>query len=432
MKFIKYLFLLILLILISCSPVSYQSSNPFKALSLEKQFYSSSYSDDLVDKINVTFQKVGIKKGFVQEEDGKIILKGNYKNYDEFLSAYMIAQAIAGVSKVSPVYDVVKSNIVERNLELCVAYNMLGYPEECPSKVLYNAAGKHAKYKKYALLIGIGKFKYNINPLGEAPINDVNLVKKVLEKKGYKVYTLVNEKATYENVAKTIRKIVEEIPNGGTFFFYASTHGAPKSPDGETGVVLYDTSVEGKACQTLKNVQVSDSYTRDIVITASKMCNFLVNSLTLTEDIIPILTASGKQIRFISSLDVCYSGRALKPYLGNILDEAYATDKESAVRISGIFPYEMIYISSASGNQLSLQANFNGKEHGIFTYNYYTTLPQEKYDTYKTYLKVKPEVSKESGNYCRLMKRNVAQAKCDENGQNPLYIKNRARINPVL
>ena len=432
MKLIKVFILLILLTLFSCSPVAYESSNLLKPFSQEKQVYSASYYDDLVDKINSTFQKVGITKGFVQEEDGKIVLKGTYRNYDEFLSAYMIAQAIAGVNKVSPVYDVVKSNIVERNLELCVAYTMLGYSEKCPSAVPYTGGGRRTRYKKYALLIGVGRFKYNINPLGYAPINDVNLVKKVLEKRGYKVYTLSNEEATRENVLRTIRRIVEEIPNGGTFFFYASTHGAPKSPDGETGIVLYDTSVEGEACQTLKNARVSDSYTRDIVITANRMCNFLVNSLTLTEDIIPILEASGKRIRFISSLDVCYSGRALKPYLGNLIDEVYATDKESALRISGIFPYEMIYISSASGNQRSLQAKVNGKTHGLFTYYYYTALPKERFDTYRTYLKVKPKVIKESGNYCRLIKRSLSQTKCDENGQNPLYIKNKTRVNPIL
>ena len=416
MKLIKSLFLLILLTVIPCLAEDFEAST----------------NDSLIEKINDAFQKVGITKGYVQEEKGKIILKGNYRNYDEFLSAYMIAQAIAGVNKVSPVYDVVKSNIVERNLEVCVAYSMLGFPEKCPTPISYAVGKENKKQQKYALLIGVGKFKYNINPLGNAPINDVNLVKGVLEKRGYKVYTLINEEATYENVIKTIRKILEEIPDGGTFFFYASTHGAPKSPDGETGIVLYDTSVEGRACQTLKNARVSDSYTRDIIITANRMCNFLVNSLTLTEDIIPMLTASGKRIRFIASLDVCYSGRALKPYLGNLIDEVYATDDKSALRISGVFPYEMIYISSASGNQLSLQADFNGKEYGIFTYEYYTTIPQEGFDTYQTFEKVKNRVTEKSGNFCRAIQNRGIQSGCDANGQRPLYIKNKEKVNSVL
>lgn len=416
MRLIKSLFLLILLAVIPC---------------LAQDFESSS-NNDIIDKINATFRKAGIRKGFVQEDDGKIVLKGDYRNYDEFLSAYMIAQAIAGVNKVSPVYDVVKSNIVERNLELCIAYGMLGYSEKCPGFIPYTAGKENKKYKKYALLIGVGKFKHNINPLGDAPKNDVNLVKGALEKAGYKVYTLIDEEATYENVRKTIENIVKEIPDGGTFFFYASTHGAPKSPEGETGIVLYDTSVEGTACQTLKNASVSESYTRDIIITANKMCNFLVNSLTLTEDIIPILTASGKQIRFIASLDVCYSGQALKPYLGNLIDEVYATDDKSAIRISGVFPYEMIYISSASGNQLSLQSDFNGKEHGIFTYEYYTTIPQEGFDTYQTFEKVKNKVTEKSGNYCRAIQSRGIQSGCDVSGQRPLYIKNKEKVNSVL
>lgn len=414
---------ILLLIIFTLSPIH----------GIDEDFLIESESyllDNLVEKINETLKKVGIDKGFVQEEGGKIVLKGKYKNYDEFVSAYMIAQAIAGVSKVSPVYDIVKSTIVERNLERCIAFAMLGYPEKCKNFIPYAEGLSSSKDNKVALLIGVGTFKYGINPLGDAPLNDVELVSKILEKRGYKVYTLLNEEATYDNVMKLLNKIISEIPDGGTFFFYASTHGSPKSPDGETGVVLYDTSVVGRACSTLDKSVSTD--VRDIVITAKRMCNFLNNSLTLVEDIIPLLSASGKNIKFIASLDICYSGRALKPYLGNILEEAYATDYESALRISGYFPYAMIYISSASGEQSALQTSFNGKEHGIFTYYFFTQLPEEQYNTFVTFKKIKKKVAIRSAKECRKIKRSFEGVKCDERGQTPIYIQNKDSIDPRL
>lgn len=461
-----------------------------------------------IDEIKQIYNKLGIKKGNVQiDKNGKISLEGTFKDYDEFLSAYMVAQAVAGVNNVNPAYNIVIAKILKRPSEECLALAMAGFPKKCknyidiqvnatldleelekqrkeqtlpPALVEASKVFERIKQKKQsiqknkreeviqgsfskekdtmlqttipnkeAVIIAVGKYKYDILPLGEAVINDAYLVKDALEKRGFKVTLLINENATYENTKKTIKEVIERLRDGDTLFIYASTHGAPKSPNGDTGIVLYDTWIEGKNCQTLdqgiKNFEeqkqenrgdffksffgsskkVDDAKTRDIIITATKMCKFLKNSLVLTEDILPLIEASGKNIRLVVNPDVCYSGGALKSVLGNVKDEVYTYNEDVTKNLVNLISSPFIFISATSENQPSLQKVFNDKQHGIFTYYYYKNLPTYKYDLYETWISQKETIRKESGIECRKLKQEKRGGEnCAEEGQIPLYISN--------
>lgn len=396
-------------------------------------FKNPNNNDQVVYQINNAFKESGIDKGFVErnKDNEKIELKGDYKDYDQFLSAYMIAQAIAGVNEVSPAFDVENANIIIRNTELCSAAAMLGKPERCPTyiatitqKTDKEFDKKMKKSGKYAILIGVGQFKYINAPLGDAPLNDIQLVKTALEKRGFNVLTLKNEEATYENTKKTIARVINMMKDGDTLFLFASSHGSPKSPEGETGVVLYDTSVEGVNCKDLEPDKINNQATRDIIITAKKMCNLLKNSLSLEEDVLPLIITSGKNINFIASFDICYSGGALKNILGNVKNESYAMTDKSAEKIVNFVDFPFAYISSASGAQQALQKKFVDKEYGIFTYYYYTTLPTKDYNLVKTYRETKDNISKESAETCREIKSRNTEGSCADTGQTPLLIKN--------
>ncbi|MEJ5172807.1 MAG: caspase family protein [Hydrogenothermaceae bacterium] len=408
------------------------------------------YSDKL-PKILDTLESIGLKCGTAQdnlkskfdciEVDGKtgfFRLKGEFKDYDQFLSAYMIVQSIAGVSKVSLVFDIFDTKIKVRNVEKCFVSLFSGdYSNECKIYKPIQASSfdnkVQKKHNKYALIIAVGKYKFLPSEkfLGDAPINDAELVKANLERKGYKVILLKNEEATKDNVLKTLDEIIAKLPEKeGTLYFYASSHGSPKDPNGETGIVLYDTSIENSdSCNTIADAlnknNIGDTKIRDILITAKKMCNVLRNSITLNEDIIPRLSASNKKIKFISNLDVCYSGIALKKAIDNISsDDIYSPDQTVAKYLTGIYPNPMIYISSASGEQLSMQRKFGDKDYGIFTYNFYKSLAKNKYNIEINYKNTLQIIKESTGEACRNLKKSRGDSKCDENGQNPLFFKN--------
>lgn len=466
-----------------------------------------------IDEIKEIYSKLGIKKGYVQvDKNGKISLEGTFKDYDEFLSAYMVAQAVAGVNNVNPAYNVVVAKILKRPSEECLALAMAGFPKQCKNYIdiqtnatldleelerqrreqglppaLIEAAKIFEKIKekgdgmqkdkgkkgekditlqetisvKEAIIIAVGKYKHDIIPsLGDAVINDAYLVKDMLEKRGFKVTMLINENATYENTKKAIRQVIERLKDGDTLFLYASTHGAPKSPNGDTGIVLYDTWVEKKpggmtACQTLEeglkrfeepkkesksdflksfigsSKKVDESKARDIVITASKMCTFLKNSLVLTDDVLPLIEASGKKIRLIVNPDVCYSGGALKSILGSVKDEVYTYNEYVAGNLVNLISAPFIFISATSQNQLSLQKEFNGKQHGIFSYYFYNSLPSNNYNLHQTFESSKDIIKKESGMACRKLKEKRGSENCAVEGQIPLYINNGKASNEL-
>lgn len=88
--------------------------------------------DPELNQICEAFEKIGVSCGTAysdsksfdykleKDKNGMIRLKGVYKDYDQFLSAYMIAQAIAGVSRVSPAFNTFDTNIKVRKSEICL------------------------------------------------------------------------------------------------------------------------------------------------------------------------------------------------------------------------------------------------------------------------------------------------------------------------
>lgn len=369
---------------------------------------------------------------------GLIRLKGVYEDYDQYLSAYMIAQAIAGVSRVSPAFNSFDTNIKIRKSEICLTSLMTNGSSignyKCDTAFLPQKSSPTTKGPdKVALIISVGKFKNLKNAdLGQAPLNDAKLVESTLKQRGYKVEMLKDEEATKENVLKKIDEIISILPKNGKLFIYASSHGSPKSPNGETGIVLYDTSIENsKKCTTLDNAISNQKYSRDIAIVntlqdAKKMCNVLSNSLVITEDVIPRLNSSGKNIKLILSFDVCYSGKVFKGEIEKAKgDDVYSIDDNVARYLTFMYPNEMIYISSSSGNQLSLQREFSDKKsYGIFTYHYFNAIPNNAFDLKQSYLKIVEEVKRDSGTTCRAVRSTNPHERCDTNGQTPLFLNN--------
>lgn len=473
-KLKRFLFSISLLTLIS-------SNNSFAT----NANYIEGVSDTDLKIICDAFETIGIDcsldpkslsyRVYRDPKDKNIVrLRGEYADYKQFLSAYMIAQAVVGVSRVSPVFDTFDTNIKLRKTEYCLANAMIGNTDEnCrvnivkePPPGIKEQIGKEKRqFDKVAILISIGRFAIEGYNLGDAPHHDAALVKERLEGAGYKVFWLKDEQATKRNVLDSINYIVNNVvTDNGTLFIYASSHGAPKDLNGETGIIMYDYSHINKCdLQNVKNESISNIKTRDIILAANELCLANSNSIILKEDVFPILNNSDKRIKLLVNLDICYSGGVFKSILSkklkdinnvnNVINDSYSNTEDVAKYLTSLYPYKFIYVSSSSGSQTSMQKTFSedgigtlknrditisktnekkyttqtkAKEHGIFTYYFYNELPKSNFNIKEAFNKSFPSIKNESGEVCRSAKQQSRgeNINCDEKGQNPLMMYN--------
>jgi hypothetical protein len=462
------------------------------------QEFTEGELNTLLDDINNAFKVAGIKRAYVQfnEIDKKIELTGVFKDYDEFLSAFMIAQARAGVSKVSPAYNPITTVIKIKTAEKCISQLMLGRSLECKTYIEHKEPinvellekklilKKQDKLKsqeipevedKLAIIIAVGKYQ-NI-PKDQwllGPPNDVELVRKVLEQRGYRTVVLKDENATLKNVLQTIEKELDSLRPNGTFLLYVSTHGTPIEHNGMIGFVMYDTNIKEVKCKALENaitkfnqsenkkesivsapeeksnpfkifsLEISkilkpqenkeevSAKAKDIIITANKMCSLLESSLKMS-DVLKIVSSINKPIRFISIIDTCYSGSALKHLIEGLKEEAYHPEPKVIEKLVHTIDKDFIYSSAASGEQPSMEDVFSeGKIFGVYTYYYFNNLPKNEYDTELTYKLSFNEIKKVSSGSCKKKKSGNMNARCAESGQTPIYIKNKKNVNTKL
>lgn len=427
---------------------------------------------ELIDKINQAFQKAGIFEGYVQyDEKTKMFeIKGKFRNYDEFLYAYMIAQVFAGVSKVSPAYSIKHAVIIHTPIELCLPYAILG--KECPhhkrkvgeEPLERIQTSTQIKGNKYALVIGVSQF-VNIDNGVPGADNDAIMWGKYLESRGFEVTYLINENATKEKVRSAIRDIVSRLVDGDTFILLAASHGTPKNVDGEVGIVLYDSIGElnkkGKGCGYYPP---SEPHLQ----AANKMCALVKDSLSIREDVLSYL--KNKKVVFIPILDACYSGDALRGYLGDVVkSEVVAPLDFYEKRLKEMAPQSLyMVLASASGfrqafgydprnfreirsvfkrglEELPLQRKVEQKEQsssidqGIFSFYFVNGLIFNEHSIAKTYEATKDAINRESEFVCNLLDKGgsnlenrgvrsirvVTTTECPKGGQNPVLLKIR-------
>jgi hypothetical protein len=461
------------------------------------QEFTEGELNTLLDDIRNAFKVAGIEKGDVQFDEiyNKFELRGVFKDYDEFLSAFMIAQARAGVSKVSPAYNPTTTVIKIKTAEKCISQLMLGRSLECKSYIEYKESvstelldkkmisKKHGELKpqkisevedKLAIIVAVSKYQDERITKLLGPPNDAELVRKVLEQRGYRTLVLKDENATLKNVLHTIEKELASLKPNGTFLLYVSTHGAPIEPNGMIGFVMYDANIKEVKCKALENaitkfnqsenkkesivsapeeksnpfkifsLEISkilkpqenkeevSAKAKDIIITANKMCSLLESSLKMS-DVLNIVSSINKPIRFISIIDTCYSGSALKHLIDGLKEEVYHPEPKVVDKLVHTIDKDFIYSSAASGEQQSMEDVFSeGKIFGVYTYYYFNNLPKNEYDTELTYKLSFNKIKNVSSGSCKKIKSRNMNAGCAESGQTPIYIKNKKNVNTKL
>lgn len=205
----------------------------------------SPVTDSHITHINNLFIQQGIQKGYVAfDRYGRLELKGEYLDEKEVDRAFSIAQTVVGIRWVSPVTpENIKVKEWERQFSDLFKRSLVVKPPVRP-----DATEKPGPIRnRYALVVGIGKFKYPINPLQYAATDAQNFYNYLIDprKGGFQrqnVTLLINEYATRDRIQDALNKIRNTAERDDLVVVYFSSHGAPPDKGAATNIVTYDTN----------------------------------------------------------------------------------------------------------------------------------------------------------------------------------------------
>jgi len=295
MKYIKYLIIVIIFLI-------------FQTLFAVE----SPVTEEHITLINKLFKENGIKNGYVVLKDGKVRLKGKYYDDVEVDKAFSIAQTVVGVKWVS--------FVTPEDIEVKEWQKRIGKIFE-RARILEPSGPPGPIRKRYALVVGVGKFKYGITPLEYAAKDAEDFYRFLITTAKFppeNIILLKNESATRDNIVNALQKIKHIAEEDDLVVIYISTHGTPPDKFGGVHIVAYDTEVKPR--ERVWHTAVTD-----------KEISAFVTEL--------------KAKRLIMILDTCYSNGAYKGIpgflppggksLGVDEEEGYGISKEYGKRLFG-------------------------------------------------------------------------------------------------
>lgn len=197
--------------------------------------------------------------------------------------------------------------------------------------------------EKYALVIGIGKFKDPDIPTLQFPAKDARDLAALLKDPKYgrfdpaHVVLLTDEQATRANILHALNDIAEKAREDDLVFLYFSSHGSPHQDDpgfqGVGYIVTYDTSIRSLYIDSLEYADFS----RKVALIKAR--------------------------RKVAFLDTCYSGQAKPGAKGMFIDSQGIDDKTARLFLSGEGTY---VITSSKSSERSFESE--ALRNGYFTY----------------------------------------------------------------
>jgi Caspase domain len=234
------------------------------------------------------------------DQSGRIKLKGTYQNEDQIDLAFMVAITVVGVNSL----DI--SPVTPRDLQEIKMVSSNSYESQS------NEASN-----KYALLVGVSKFKQQFNPIITA-VRDVESIKQILKKNGFKeenIRLLTDEQATKSGILNAMREFEDKVTANDVIVVYISTHGTLPDTFGKMGIIPYDLAMPF----SLKNTEDMQSFAGKIAKDESgdaeiiKIAKDRIQALKTAvsfDNLLDFFTGI-KTDRFVAILDTCYSGAAL-------------------------------------------------------------------------------------------------------------------------
>ena len=222
----------------------------------------SAVTDAHIQQVNQLFATNGVPNGRVElDAYGRLELKGEYDDELQVDRAFSLAQTVVGVKWVSPVTpENIKVKEWEKKLGSLfsrAAVLQPGVRGEGPVGPIRN---------RYALVVGVGKFKSGITPLQYA-VRDASLFYRFLiEQAGFtknNTYFLADQNATSANVVRYLNGIRNAAGEDDLVVVYMSSHGTPPDKFGGVYIVTYDTEVKPR--ERVWHTSVAESALKDFV-----------------------------------------------------------------------------------------------------------------------------------------------------------------------
>jgi hypothetical protein len=276
-------------------------------------------TDSHISAINDLFKQNGIANGYAAfDRYGRIELKGEYYDEKEVDRAFSLAQTVVGIRWVSPVTpENIKVKEWEKRLgkifERAKIFDLPERADEPPGPIK----------TRYALIIGIGKFRYGIQPLQYAVRDATSFYQFLTDPKrgGFpkeNITVLTDQNATRESITRALDRIRGMAEVDDLVTIYISSHGTPPDKFGGVHIVTYDTEVKPR--EKVWHTALTESMLRDFVENLGAK-------------------------RLVMILDTCYSNGAYRGVpgflppggksLGADDEEGYGISKEYGKRLLG-------------------------------------------------------------------------------------------------
>ncbi|MDA2919412.1 caspase family protein [Desulfobacterota bacterium AH_259_B03_O07] len=219
---------------------------------VQKSFGQSQVACSHINQINRLFRQNGIDEGFVNRDKyGRVELKGTYRDEREVDLGFSLAQTVVGVKLVSPVTP---ENIKVKEWEKCLERILSGQIRgrcgpKAVSPVDFSGIPPGPVAEKYALVVGINKYKNGIEPLKYASKDALDFYSFLVNRRGgnfrkENVILFRDEYATRVAIENALDKIQNLAKEDDLVLLYFSSHGTPPGKFGGVHIVTYDSEVK--------------------------------------------------------------------------------------------------------------------------------------------------------------------------------------------
>jgi hypothetical protein len=283
------------------------------------QTEASPVSPQHLQLINAAFARNRVSTGRVEFDNyGRVELKGEYADEPEVDRAFSLAQVVVGVKWVSPVTpENIRVKTWEKRLGNLFARSTVIQP---PTRG--NVAPGPIR-NRYALVVGVGRFRYGINPLEFAGRDALAFYQFLTDQRrgqfrAENVTFLTEENATRSNIAQALNRLRQIAEEDDLVTIYMSSHGSPPDKKGAVNIVTYDT-------ETTPRERIW--YT------------------SITEEMLKEFVEGVRAKRLVMVLDTCYSNGAYRAVpgflppggksLGADENEGYGISREYGKRLFG-------------------------------------------------------------------------------------------------
>jgi caspase domain-containing protein len=222
-------------------------------------------------EINDLFKQNGINDGYVVlDKHGRVELQGIYRDEREVDLAFSLAQTVVGVKLVSPVTpENIKVKEWERCLERIFSGEVRGRcgPEPTVTGVS-DSIPPGSVVNKYALVVGISRFKNGIQPLQYSSKDALDFYSYLINPRGgnfrkENVILLRDEHATRVAIKNALDRIKNSAKEDDLVVLYLSSHGTPPDKFGGVFIVTYDSEVKPR--QRIWETSITEDILRDFI-----------------------------------------------------------------------------------------------------------------------------------------------------------------------